>query len=445
MLVLISGCSDSTRVRVPWPPFGPNVISTVVGIEEDDQLVWAEAFDSNDSLLARPIDPEATLTLWALGFDRPLASLDLVAGPITPAPASEGSKTTLGAQAPVARLTRAGRDEEAEWKTAESNNPLDALSHQVPSLPCAFLPENVRRIEIRESAPPGFVGVLDSDNLLLGLVGHTAYHLRRAGQPTPVELPESAIFDQMAIRDPGDPPGPLTLATRSKLWKATLEGGTVRFEELAVLDPPSRFLGLLTSRGMIYGVTTRGTFEEFDGSEWRTLHDFEISETSTVTHASLGVTGDGDVLAVVGSSKDLVMWDGRELSIEQDLELSTAPTAVGWTESLGVIVGDGLGLVSHRTAGAFERMSETGAHVKINAIAATDHGFVFVGDDGFVGEYTEGDSSQGSLRSPRFCPLLQPSAANLFQALQFGRSIVTRGKIATGDHPIEVFVLDPTE
>ncbi|MBI4817274.1 MAG: hypothetical protein HY791_13510 [Deltaproteobacteria bacterium] len=332
----------------------------------------------------------------ALGFEQTAEELQLFDDQLTAAPVGALITTTLGEQGPTDRFVLSGSN--LTWQSASTDNELERFRYELRAPPpaCGITEHQVERINVSTRLFPSSMAAFDEDVLFLVMepdesVTETdrAFLISRDHEPQLIQLPETGKRNRVAAGAPNQPNRFLMVVGTSTIWRARHELGSVSFEPVGSIPPTIRIRELAASAEDLFAVTSDGVFERWSTDGWVELYRFPV-DGEHVTDCSVLVTP-GGVVASTPLTPEVAFWDGRELTTRADLAVPGAPSSLGWTPELGLIVADTGGVMSHLDGREFVRLPDSKFRLLVRGIAPTRRGFIFAGARGFVGQFVNGE------------------------------------------------------
>lgn len=389
----IAACSvDPLRIELP---IAAGARSALVLLERVDggscgTLVSAHAIDVAIQPATLPFVEDyragADLRLTVVTFDRVLEDLGLSPGLVPNLMPSSDQCPSLPASSALARII--SDESEGAWSTVSATDPsLRCYCLEVPVPECPL--EHERTIVFATGAATVSLTttVAGSQRILLASTAGAVFEVSR-DRMSVNEVAESRPVEPFSMIQDGDNlwiGGPV-----GRVWRAKL---TDRLEVTPLPSTPTlqHIFVLAMAKGALYAFSDRGALDRFGAGRWEHLVDPLSPARSTPVCAALVPLSDGSLAMVHEGTADRVSFYRNGVLTEQIVSGSgVSLCAATWVDGLGLIVADVFGRIYNLEGGEWLSLGDTGFARSIVTLAPYGDGFLFGGEDGFIGRYRRG-------------------------------------------------------
>lgn len=347
-LVLLAGCGRAVAHL-------DSAALASVALVELEPAPYVRAYDLTEDPLE--LAAQADVTTYALGFDAPLAALELPTGELRVGP--------VGAPLPAAARARALLPDETAWGPIPERATTALAALRLPDAePCRTFEATSYSVPAEAGDYPTLALPLDGARVLVATIGGRFYQVQAGGVeslPLPRTTPRLAGFardGELWLVGPG-----------TEVVVGTPDRGFTRALELPFPAPPGSTIdGSPAGAPLEVYVADHGLrVARFDGEAWRIL----LSESRVLAErARARVTWLAErEFALVGTGVARVVeytvapqgWVLSQAVVELDLPVRASPDSLWSMEhvpAVGPLIGTRNNVLFVRRGGAWQRLSE---------------------------------------------------------------------------------------
>jgi len=397
---LVGALGCGVRTAAVTPPDLAGAASLVLAVRDGAHLEL-EAFSLVDTprpALRTQVEALDAYEMYALVYEESLATLGLAPGPLVLV--MDDPQQPLPTAAHEYAVIKDPEGLPASWQLSESRPAAISAAHVrgTPS-PCAkFTQISLSR---EPAAMPNntwaFAFPRTDGVVVAGTRQGELFEIDRDGNVA--TIPQNGFF--LPSSGAVDPSGTLWVGDEfGELWRGEKDSKPETWQRVAQLSPLSNidFMDVAPDGSEVVVLSRGGAIARWsEAAGWTYLGALESATGSTPAGGGILRLGADDVLAVSPSQRDVTRIRGGNTEVET-LEAMSAFTSLVRIESLGIVLGSGLGELFVRRGERWMSLGPSGSAFWVLGPISYDGGFLWGSPYGNMGEYI----------ADEFCPLFAP-------------------------------------